>query len=197
MSHPTGAGLTPAQRGLVRGVVDMAGLAVFLIGFLITHDLVKATWGLVVGSALGLAIGWIAERRIAPLPLVAGAAAVVFGTLTLVFHDVRFVKMKPTFLNIAFATFLLGGSLLRRNPLKLLIGDKIELPDEAWRKLTLHYGLYFVFAAILNEFVWRTQPDRIWVLFRFPGLIILAFVFSLTQMPLLMKHGRVDDRRGD
>ena len=41
--------------------------------------------------------------------------------------------------------------------------------------------------AILNEVIWRTQPDAVWVAFRFPGLIILSLLFSATQAPGMMK----------
>jgi intracellular septation protein len=40
----------------------------------------------------------------------------------------------------------------------------------------------------LNEAVWRTQPDGVWIWFRMPGLQILALVFSLSQVPLMLKH---------
>ena len=180
-------------RRVVRAIVDLAGLVGMLIGFLLTHDLVKATWFLVAGSAIGLAVGWIAERRIAPIPLVAGGAALVFGGLTLIFHDARFVKMKPTFMNVAFAVFLLGGTLLNRNPLKILMGEAIEMSEAAWRTLTIRYGAFFVLIALLNEAVWRTQPDRTWVFFRFPGLMILTVIFTATQLPLMMRHAKSDE----
>ena len=48
-----------------------------------TKNFQLATWVLVGGSALALLIGWIAERRLAPLPLVAGLAAMVFGGMKL------------------------------------------------------------------------------------------------------------------
>lgn len=180
-------------RRAVRAVVDLAGLVGMLAGFLLTHDLVKASWFLVAGSAIGLAVGWIAERRIAPIPLVAGGAALVFGGLTLIFHDARFVKMKPTFMNVAFAVFLLGGTLMNRNPLKILMGEAIEMSEAAWRTLTIRYGAFFVLIALLNEAVWRTQPDRTWVFFRFPGLMILTVIFTATQLPLMMRHAKSDE----
>jgi len=62
------------------------------------------------------------------------------------------------------------------------------LPDEAWRKLTVRYSLFFLAMAGLNEWVWRTQSDAHWVLFRMPGLWILALLFSFTQVPLMMKY---------
>jgi intracellular septation protein len=188
-------------RRTVRAFVDLAGLVGMLIGFLLTHDLVKATWFLVAGSAIGLVVGWIAERRIAPIPLVAGGAALVFGGLTLIFHDARFVKAKPTFMNIAFATFLLGGTLMNRNPLKILMGEALEMSDAAWRTLTIRYGVFFIVVAILNLVVWwiasasfpPVKADSVWLLFRFPGLMILTVIFTASQLPLMMRHAKTED----
>ena len=33
------------------------------------------------------------------------------------------------------------------------MGEAMQLPDAAWRTLTLRYGAYFASAAILNEIV--------------------------------------------
>jgi intracellular septation protein len=171
--------------------VDYGGLALFLVGYIVHHrDLVLATWWLVGGSAIGLIIGLVVEKRLATMPLLAGGAALVCGGLTLAFHDPRFLKVKPTIINLAFAVFLLGGTLMKRNPLKHLIGEALHMTDEGWRKLTLRYGLYFLFVAMLNEVVWRTQTDTTWTFFRFPGLQILALLFSFSQVPLIMKSAQ-------
>jgi intracellular septation protein len=172
----------------VRAVVDYGGLVVFLIAYFVTRDMIKATWALMGGSILALAVGLIFERRIAPMPLLTGIAALIFGGLALKFHDPRFVKIKPTAINLVLAAVMLGGAAMRRNPLKALLNGAIHMAAPAWRTLTVRYGLFFAFEAILNEFVWRTQPDTVWVLFRMPGLLILSILFSLTQVPFLMKH---------
>jgi intracellular septation protein len=182
--------LTSSQRKWVRAAVDYGGLALFLVGYLVHRDLIKATWWLVAGSAIGLIVGFVAEKRLATMPLLAGGAALVFGGLTLVFHDTRFLKIKPTIINLAFAAFLLGGTVLKRNPLKHLIGEALHMTDAGWRTLTLRYGLYFLFVALLNEAVWRTQSDATWTFFRFPGLQILALLFSFSQVPLIMKSAK-------
>ncbi|WP_312161301.1 inner membrane-spanning protein YciB [Phenylobacterium sp.] len=185
--------LSPTARKWVRGIVDYGGLAAFVAGYFTSRDMVQATWWLVGGSALALVVGLVFERRIAPFPLIAGGAALVFGGLTLFFHDVRFVKMKPTVMNTIFGAVLLGGLVMRKNPLKLLLGDAVKMPDEGWRRLTLNYGLFFLVLAGLNEAVWRTQPDDIWVVFRFPGLLILSVLFSFAQVPLMMKYAKTDE----
>ena len=188
--------VTRPQNGVVRAIVDYGGLAVFLIAYFAAKTVLKqpgtaalltATWGLVVGSALALVVGLVAERRVAPLPLFAGLAALIFGGLTLVFHDPRFVKIKPTAINIALAGIMLGGAMMGKNPLRALFAGALHLSPQGWRKLTIRYGIFFLFMAAANEAVWRTQPDSVWILFRFPGLQVLSLLFAVTQVPMMMK----------
>ncbi len=193
----------------IRAVVDYGGIAAFAAAFFLRlrfvaasnalgwslamgghgpRDLTAATWWLVIGSAASLLVGLIVERRVAPLPLIAGGFALVFGTLTLVLHDPRIIKLKPTATNLVFAAALFGGLATRRNPLKWLLGDALALPDAVWRTLTIRYGLFFLSMAALNEVIWRTQSDAVWVSFKVFGFTLLAVLFSFTQVPLMMKY---------
>jgi len=83
--------------------------------------------------------------------------------------------------------------LMRKHPLKLVLGDAFQMPETAWRTLTINYMLLFFGLAVLNEVVWRTQPDGVWVLFRFPGLMVLTLLFTLTQVPMLMRYAKAED----
>lgn len=180
--------MTKSHARWVRIAVDYGAPIAFAITFFgFGHDVIKATGVLVAASVAALLVGFVVEKRLAPLPLIAGIFALVFGGLTLVFHDDRFVKMKLTFQNAAFAAALLGGVLLGKNPLRLLLGDSVRMPDDAWRTLTIRYGLYFVCVAIANEVVWRTQSNEIWVGFRI-AVLPLALLFVMTQVPFMMKH---------
>lgn len=180
-----------SRRGtLVRLGVDFGAPGAFLVSYFLTRDLIAATWWLVAGSAAALVLGWVAEKRVAPLPLVAGGAAIVFGLMTVLLHDDRWIKMKPTFINLAFAAFLLGGVVLKRSPLKAVLGEVVRLPEALWRTLAIRYGVYFFLIALVNEFVWRTQPEATWVLFRMPGLQLAALLFSATQFPLMLRGAK-------
>lgn len=181
------------RRHWVRYFVDYAALAAFLAAFLVTRDIQKATWGLVVGSVVAIAVGLAVERRIAPLPLFVGGAGLVFGGASLFFHDPRILKVKPTIVNTAIGLLLLGGLVLKKHPLKLVLGEAFDMPDATWRRLTLNYAGFFLGLAALNEFVWRTQTDETWVYFRFPGMMILTVVFSIAHAPLLMKYVKAEE----
>ncbi len=186
--------MTDQTRKWVRWFVDYSALVIFLAAFFLTgRDMTKATWALVAGSAVALAVGFLVERRLAFFPLIAGGAALVFGGLSLFFHDSRLLKIKPTVMNALFGVVLLGGLALRKHPLKLLLGEAFDMPEAAWRRLTIHYALFFLFLAVLNEAVWRTQTDATWVLFRFPGMMIITLVFTVSQLPFLMRYVKGQD----
>jgi len=186
--------MTKRTRAWVRNFVDYSALAVFLIAYFLTgRNITAATWALVIGSSVALLVGLIIERRIAPLPAIAGGAALVFGGASLFFHDPRILKMKPTVMNGLFAAGLIGGLALGKNPLRLMLGESLDMPPSTWRQLTINFALLFLGLAVLNEIVWRTQPETIWVIYRFPGMMILTFVFSIAHAPLLMKHVKPDE----
>jgi intracellular septation protein len=172
----------------VRWFVDYAGLVVFLITLVATHSAITASWAIVGGSVLALLVGLVFERRLAPMPLVTAVLGLIFGGLTIFFHDERFIKIKPTILYTAFGLFLITGALRGKNPLKVLMGDAFHLPDPVVRTLTLRYALFFFALAVANEAVWRTQSTLTWGFFKFPGTPILIFLFALSQAPLMMKH---------
>ncbi len=182
-------------RRYVRYFVDYAGLVIWLATLVITRSAITASWAIVGGSLLALLVGYLLEKRIAPMPLVTAVMGIIFGGLTIAFHDERFIKVKPTILYAAFAIFLLAGHLRGKNPLKALMGDAFHLPDPVVRTLTLRYSLLFFGLAILNELVWRTQTTLIWGFFKFPGVAVLIFVFAITQAPLMMKHMPDDEKK--
>ena len=206
------------NRQWIRSAVDFGALAAFALAFVIlrargmdsSEALVQATWALVGGSAVALAVGFFVEKRLALLPLLTGGFALVFGVLTLFFDDALFMKLKVTVLNLFLAAMLLGGTLMGKYPLRALLGDAIKVNDAAWRTLTLRYGVYFLAVALVNEVVrspaavtaiwsWlgRGTPDAeaVWVGFR--GVLwIAASIFGVSQLPLIMKNLIKDEPPG-
>jgi intracellular septation protein len=175
------------RRRWVRGFVDYAGLACFLIALIVTRNLVQATWGLVAGAVAAVAAGLIFERRVPPMALVTAVMAVIFGALTLGLHDPRFIKMKPTILYLGFALFLLTGLARGKNPLRTLMGDTFHLPDPVVRVLTLRYAVFFLALAAGNEVARRMLSNVGWGYAKV-ATVAVVFLFTLAQMPLILKH---------
>lgn len=191
------------NRQWIRQAVDFGALVAFAGAYVFLRArgldgreaMVQATWVLVGASAIALVIGYAVERRLAPLPLLAGGFALIFGGLTLFFHDPSLLKIKLSIQNGLLAIVLLASLPMGKYPFKYLLGDSIKVTDQAWRGLTLRYGLYFATIAVANEIVWRTQTDDFWVAFR--GFIwVAACVFGLLQIPYILKHLIKDEEPG-
>jgi len=176
---------------VVRQLANAAPAIGFLATLLITHDFRSATWVLVGLSVVALALSLAIERRIAPIPAFSGGAALVFGGLSLALHRNDLLQMKMTIVDGCLGAALFGGLILKRNPLKMLLGSALTLPDQAWRVLTIRYGLFFWGSAIANEIVRRTQTPEIWATFRVIA-IVAAVLFGIAQFPLLRKYWRED-----
>ncbi|HEX7761637.1 MAG TPA: septation protein IspZ [Caulobacteraceae bacterium] len=172
----------------LRYAVDAAPAVLFLAALLITRQFRVATWALVIASAVALATNLIVERKIAPLPAVSGALALVFGGLSLVLHRNDILQMKMTIVDGLLGAVLFIGLAMKKNPLKAILGSAFSLPDKAWATMAIRYGVFWWSCAIANEVVRRTQTPEIWGVFRLV-VLGLAVLFSLAQTPFLMKHG--------
>jgi len=181
-------GASDAGAGrLVCHVANAAPAVAFLAALVITRDFRTATWTLMALSAAALGLGLVIERRIAPLPAFSGAAALIFGGLSLVLHRNDLLQMKMTIVDALLGAALLGGLAAGRNPLRALLSGAVSLPDAAWRTLTIRYALFFWCSALANEFVRRTQTAEVWAAFRVVA-IVAAMLFGAAQFPLLKKH---------
>lgn len=189
-----------------RMAVDIGPLAVFFLvnsfapGASLSR-LLAATAAFMVAISAAMAFSWWKTRHISPMLWISGGLVLVFGSLTLWFHDGTFIKMKPTIVYAMFA-IILGYGLATRKPLLQLLLESAYpgLTPKGWRLLTINWTAFFVFMAILNEIVWRTtapgpQDDpSFWAGFKLWGAIPLTLIFALANIPMLMRHGlKLDD----
>jgi len=168
-------------------------------GPLLVFFLTNAWFGLITGTAafvVATAVSLVASRvlmgRVPVMPLVGGVFVLVFGGLTVLLDDDLFIKIKPTIVNLLFSAILVAGLLSGRHFLKLVFDGAFHLTERGWYLLTVRWSLFFVVLAVLNEVVWRTFSSDTWVAFKVFGILPLTLVFSVAQVPLLMRH-RVDE----
>lgn len=122
-------------------------------------------------------------------PLVSGLLVGILGALTILLDDDYFIKVKPTLLNLCFATTLLGGVYLgKRGLLKYVLDVAVKLTEEGWLILSRRWGFFFLFLAGLNEIIWRSFPTEFWVNFKVFGMFTLTMVFALSQWKLIERY---------
>lgn len=174
-------------RPLLKLVIELGPLIVFFLVYS-RAGIYWATGTLMVATVLSLIASRTMFGRLLAMPVVTAVLVVVFGGLTFWLDDPRFIKIKPTIINLLFAGVLLAGLIMRRPLLKMLFGEAFKLTEEGWRKLSVRWTLFFLVLAALNEIVWRNFSESAWVSFKVFGILPLTLVFAMAQIGLIKRH---------
>jgi len=177
-------------RPIIKFLTDFGPLLIFfIVYFKNNQDLKIAIPPFVLATLIALGITYILERKIPMVPLTSGVIITLFGGLTLYFDNKIFFYMKPTVVNLIFASALFFGKFFTKKTLiKIFFKNTLSLEDQGWKKLNDRWIVFFIFVAILNEVVWRTQTEAFWVNFKVWGLLPISFLFILGQIPLMNKY---------
>ena len=177
-------------RPVIKFVTDFGPLLIFFtIYFTNNHDLKVAIPPFIIATFIALVVVYLLEKKIPMVPLTSGILITLFGGLTLYFDNKIFFYMKPTIINLLFAVVLFFGKYFTQKPLlKIFFQNALNLEDEGWKKLNYRWISFFIFVAILNEIVWRTQSEPFWVNFKVWGLLPISFLFAASQVPLINKY---------
>lgn len=139
-----------------------------------------ATGVLMAATCLQMAIVYALDKKLSTMHKATLGLILIFGTLTLVLQDERFIKWKPTVLYAAMAVALavaLWG--FGKNFLKMMLGSQLNLPDAVWTRLTAAWVAYCVFMASLNAYVASYYSTDAWANFKLWGYVFpLAFIIG-------------------
>lgn len=110
----------------------------------------------------------------------------VFGGLTLYFHDPIFVKWKPTIIFWIFAFAFFITQFFTKKPLiqrlmENLLQGKGEVPSGIWKKLNIVWALFFAGLGTLNLYIAYYYSNDAWVNFKFYGITGALFLVSIFQ----------------
>ena len=174
----------------IKFLTDFGPLLVFFIMYFRNDQSLKiAIPPFVIATIISLAIVYSLEKKMPKVPLTSGILITLFGGLTLYFDNKIFFYMKPTIINILFAGILFFCKFFTKKPLlKIFFQNSLQLEDEGWKILSYRWIYFFLFVAVLNEFVWRTQTEAFWVNFKVWGLLPISFIFIATQISLINKY---------
>ena len=177
------------NRSVIKFIADFGPLLIFFTIYFNNNDLKLAIPPFIIATFIALAVVYVLEKRIPMVPLTSGILITVFGGLTLYFDNKIFFYMKPTIINLLFAGVLFFGKFFTQKPLlKIFFQNALNLENDGWKILNQRWILFFLFVAILNETVWRTQSEMFWVNFKVWGLIPISFIFAASQIPLINKY---------
>jgi len=196
---------SPAPKKLKSGwlnvLVDYGPLLVFFLSYRwfapegedIAGEIlavIKGTGAFIAAAIAALIFSKWYLGKVSPMLWLSTAMIVGFGTLTIYFQDERFIQWKPTIIYLAFGVLLIGGWFRGKALLKTLLEAAFDgLSDEGWLKLSFNWGLFFLFLAVLNTALMYTISFESWLAAKLWLFLPLSFLFTFTQLPMLLRHG--------
>ena len=178
------------NKSFLKFITDFGPLLIFFtIYYKSGNNLTVAIPPLIISTIIAVIIMYVVEKKIPYVPLIGAVVISLFGGLTLYFNNPVFLYMKPTIINVIFALILIfGKTLFNKNFLKFFFKTAFQLDEIGWDKLNNRWAYFFIFLAILNEIIWRTQPETTWVNFKVWGILPLTFIFTAMQLPMINRH---------
>ena len=173
---------------------DFFPVILFFIAFKVA-DIYVAT-GVAIAATF-VQVGWLKlrGRRVEPMLWASLAIIAVFGGATLVLQDETFIKWKPTVLYWLFGMVLAGALVLRRNLIRMMLSEQVQLPDPVWSRLNWSWIGFFVFMGALNLYVAYNYSTDHWVNFKLFCGMGLMLVFVLAQALVLSRFIEEKDER--
>lgn len=191
-----------AATGWLNVVVDYGPLAVFFIVYWfyapadkndsigVILAVVRSTGAFILAAIVALAASKLVLGKISRMLLLSTILIVGFGGLTVVLRDPFYVQVKPTVLYLFFGAVLLIGWLRGKALLQWLLEAAFEgLNEEGWLKLSRNWGFFFFFLAALNETLRHFLSFGDWLAAKLWVFMPLSFLFTFTQLPMLLRHG--------
>jgi intracellular septation protein len=172
---------------------DFFPVVLFFVAFKLA-DIYVAT-GVAIAATF-VQVAWLKLRgkRVDAMLWASLAIIAVFGGATLLLQDETFIKWKPTVLYWLLGLVLAGSALLfRRNLLRTMLSQQVQLPDPVWSRLNWSWIGFFAFMGALNLYVAYNYSTDLWVNFKLFGGMGLMLVFVVVQAALLAKY--VEDKQ--
>jgi len=152
--------------------------------------MVRGTIAFMVAAVAALAFSRIKFGKASPMLWFSTALIVAFGAMTVFFGDPTFVQIKPTIIYVSFGIALLVGYWRKTALLKILLEAAFEgLDDAGWLKLSRNWGIFFFALAALNEALRHYLDFGDWLAAKLWVFLPLSFLFTFSQIPMLLKHG--------
>lgn len=177
----------------------------FAVYYLTGKDIIQGTVALMAASVAQVALGWFIWRKLDRMHLAVLGIVLVFGGLTLFLQDERFIKWKPTIVDVVFAVALLASEFIgKRNLIRvgaeaavkqLGEGARIDAPNATWRWLNAAAITYFLAAGALNLWIVDNFDTETWVNIKTFGYPLMNMVFMGALIFWLWRHVQTPEQK--
>jgi intracellular septation protein len=208
------AGEEKPKSSWINLFVDFGPLLVFFLayrnfspdnddGFGVVFAVTRATLAFMVATAVALVVSKLRLGHISPMVWLSAVLILGFGSLTVLLNDPFWIQVKPTAVYLMFAGALFAGLARGKPVLRYLLQSAFEgLDEEGWLKLSRNWAIFFLVLAGLNEVLRHFYNSEnggfgTWLNVKVWGFTTLSFIFTFSQLPMVLRHGLAAEARDE
>ncbi len=183
---------------MLKFLYDFLPIIIFFATYKFTgNDIYAATTAAIIATLIHTAIQWFMHKKLENQHIINLVVILLFGGMTLLFHDDMFIKWKVTVINWLFGLVLLGSQFIgEKNIIQRQLDHAISLPDKIWIRLNMMWVVFFLFSGLINIYVAffygldlpAEVRQEFWVDFKLYGMLGLTFAFMIFQIFYLQRH---------
>ncbi len=161
-------------------LLEFGPVLLFLASFSYVR-IYEATMILMVATIISTIVTYRVQKRIPYLALYVAFITIIFGFLTIHFHNVKFIQMRDSLYDLTCALTLLVGLRFNILFLSLAFNTTIPMTTKAWHRLTYFWIIYFFIIAGSNEVARCVLTLNDWFIFKSFILVCTSLfgIFSL------------------
>lgn len=168
--------------------LDYIPLVLFFASFKLL-GIFPATAILIGSTVLLYGYIWFSEGQLQKNHKIVLVITLLFGGLTLFFHDVTFIKWKAPIINWILASVFLGSHFIGdKLAVERLMGQSIQLPAPVWTRLNIVWILFFIALGAANLYVAFHYDANVWINFKVFGSLGLTLAFVVGQMFFISRY---------
>lgn len=174
-------------------LLDFIPVLLFLIAFKL-YGIYAATTVGIVATAIQVVLTRFIRKKFDKQQVVTLVIFVLFGGMTLYFHDPIFVKWKPSVIFWIFGIVFLLSHFIGKKPLAqrmlegMLEAQAAAVPGFLWKRLNAAWSLFFILLGTLNIYIAYHFSTDTWVNFKVYGIMLCLLGFSFAQAMCLSRY---------
>ena len=134
-----------------------------------------------IATIISTVITYRAQKRIPYAALYLAFLTIVFGSITIHSHKVKFIQIRDTLYDLTAALTLIAGLRFNIKFFKLAFGDVIPMSDKGWGKLTYFWITFFILLAFTNEISRRILSLDHWFILK-TYVIFITTIFGFVAL---------------
>lgn len=181
-------------------IYDFILVVLFFITFKL-YDIYAATAVAIVGAIFQVVFTRVMHKKFDKKQLMVLAILLVFGGMTLYFHNPIFIKWKPTivfwiFGLVFFISHFIGKQTLIQRIMGHVFEGKHQVPSKIWQRLNVSWCIFFILLGAANTFVAYHYSTDTWVNFKLYGVLGALVIFGFAQAMFLARYLIEEQKQG-